>query len=60
MYGNYNAVKWDWEEGLDEDHKAKNCIKCGKCEKACPQKLSIRADLERVQADLDKKEFVIS
>ena len=60
MYGNYNAVKWDWEEGLGEDHKAKNCIKCGKCEKACPQKLSIRADLERVQADLDKKEFVIS
>lgn len=60
MYGNYNAVKWDWEEGLGEEHKAKNCIKCGKCEKACPQKLSIRADLERVQADLDKKEFVIS
>ena len=53
-------MKWDWEEGLGEDHKAKNCIKCGKCEKACPQKLSIRADLERVQADLDKKEFVIS
>ena len=60
MYGNYNAVKWDWEDGLGEEHKAKNCIKCGKCEKACPQKLSIRADLERVQADLDKKEFVIS
>ena len=60
MYGNYNAVKWDWEGGLGEEHKAKNCIKCGKCEKACPQKLSIRADLERVQEDLDKKEFVIS
>lgn len=60
MYGNYNAVKWDWEDGIGEEHKAKNCIRCGKCEKACPQKLTIRADLERVQADLDKKEFVIS
>ena len=59
MYRNYNMVKDRWENGLAEENKAKNCIKCGKCEKVCPQKLSIREDLERVQADLDKKEFVI-
>lgn len=59
MYQNYNAVKWQWETGLGEAKQAKNCIKCGKCEQACPQKLSIRADLEKVQADLDKKEMIL-
>ena len=57
MYQNYNMVKGRWEREMGEEKQAKNCIKCGKCEKACPQKLSIRADLERVQADLDRKEF---
>ena len=59
MYQNYNMVKWRWEEELADGKQAKCCVKCGKCEAACPQKLSIRKDLERVQADLDKKEFVI-
>lgn len=59
MYRNYNMVKDRWENGLAEENKAKNCIKCGKCEKACPQKLSIREDLARVQDDLDKKEYII-
>lgn len=59
MYQNYNVVKWAWEQGLGEEKQAKNCIKCGKCEKACPQKLQIRRDLEKVQADLDKKEMIL-
>lgn len=58
MYQNYNMVKNRWENGLGEEKQAKNCIKCGKCEKACPQKLSIREELEKVQQDLDRKEFV--
>jgi len=57
MYRNYNMVKGKWERELGDEHQAKNCIKCGKCEKACPQKLSIRADLEKVQADLDNGVF---
>ena len=57
MYQNYNAVQWSWENELGEEKQARNCIKCGKCEQACPQKLSIRADLEKVQEDLDKKEM---
>ena len=57
MYQNYNQVQWTWENELGEEKQAKNCIKCGKCEQACPQKLSIRADLEKVQEDLDKKEM---
>ena len=59
MYQNYNVVKWNWEKEMGESKQAKCCVKCGKCEAACPQKLSIRQDLERVQADLDKREFVI-
>lgn len=58
MYQNYNMVKNSWENGLGDEKQAKNCVKCGKCEKACPQKLHIREDLERVQKDLDKKEYV--
>ena len=57
MYQNYNQVQWSWENELGEEKQAKNCIKCGKCEQACPQKLAIRDDLEKVQEDLDKKEM---
>lgn len=58
MYQNYNVVSWSWEN-LGEKGQAKNCIQCGKCEKACPQKLSIREDLKKVQEDLDKKEMIL-
>ncbi len=59
MYQNYNVVQWKWETDLGDAKQAKNCVKCGKCEQQCPQKISIRQDLERVQADLDKKEMVL-
>lgn len=59
MYQNYNMVKNNWEKNLGEEKQAKNCVKCGKCEKVCPQKLHIRDDLEKVQADMDRKEFVL-
>lgn len=59
MYQNYNVVKWQWETEIGEKGQAKNCIKCGKCEMHCPQKLSIRDDLEKVQRDLDKKEMLL-
>lgn len=58
MYQNYNMVKGGWENRLGEEKQAKNCVKCGKCEKACPQKLHIREDLAKVQEDLEKREFV--
>lgn len=59
MYQNYNIVKGRWEREIGDKAQAKNCIKCGKCEQVCPQKLPIRQDLERVQIDLDKKEMIL-
>ena len=59
MYQNYNTVSWSWENDLGDKKQAKNCVKCGKCEQVCPQKLSIRDDLAKAQADLDKKELVL-
>ncbi len=57
-YQNYNMVRHGWET-MEEKSKPVNCKKCGKCERACPQKLSIREDLVKAQEDLDKKEMVL-
>ncbi len=59
MYQKYSMVKNNWEKNIGEEKQAKNCVKCGKCEAACPQKLNIREDLVKVQEDLDKKEFML-
>ncbi len=53
MYGTYEHVKWDWEKGLDDGKKARNCVACGRCETLCPQKLPIRRDLAQAQRELD-------
>lgn len=36
--------------------KASDCVKCGKCEKACPQHLNIRQLLESVAAEFEAKQ----
>lgn len=53
VYQKYEAVKFGWE-GLAQKERAESCIKCGKCETVCPQHLSIRENLERVQRDLEE------
>lgn len=53
MYQNYNMVKWRWE-GRDEKKLPVSCVRCGKCENVCPQKIKIREDLARAQKDLDE------
>ena len=47
------------EKEMADAQQPKNCIKCGKCEQACPQKIAIREDLEKVQVDLDKREMIL-
>jgi len=61
----YNAQKQDnkdaWKSQVDyygslasRGSKASDCIKCGKCEKLCPQHLPIRKYLEDVAAEFDQ------
>lgn len=53
IYENVDEAKWNWTKAMDDAKKAKNCVKCGKCEQACPQHIAIREDLERLQKELD-------
>ncbi len=52
IYQKYSVVKGRWE-GMKDEEKPVNCVECGACEEQCPQKISIRQDLKRVQEDLD-------
>lgn len=53
MYDNKELVKWTVDEMKKDNSFASNCIKCGKCEKLCPQHISIRNDLEKVKNELN-------
>ncbi len=53
IYENVGALKWSWSNDVEESEKPGSCVECGLCEKACPQKLSIRADLKLLQQELD-------
>lgn len=52
IYQKYESVQWAWES-MEEKERANVCIKCGKCEAACPQKISIRKDLETLYGELN-------
>ena len=52
MYQNYGVVKWNWDNMVKDGKTAEACKKCGKCEQACPQHLSIREDLQKVLTDI--------
>ena len=64
LFSDYNREKlfskktWNnsyyYEINTAEGGKASDCIKCGKCEKACPQHLPIRELLEKVAAEFEK------
>ena len=57
VYGNVKDTVYSWTKEISDEAKPKNCIKCGKCEKVCPQKIHIREDLERLQKELDRIMF---
>lgn len=56
IYQKYGVVKDRWE-GMKDGEKPKNCVECGACEEQCPQKINIREDLKRVQAELDAPQW---
>lgn len=53
-FGNWNTDYYYNNIHTTEGTKAKDCLKCGKCEKICPQHLEIRKLLEDVSAEFDK------
>ena len=50
LYGNMKLSKGreNWLVTMHGHKRAGECIKCGKCEEACPQHIQIRDELERV------------
>ncbi len=54
LYGDKAAAQHqeDWLVGGHGKSKAAECVKCGECEKACPQHISIREELKKAAAAL--------
>ena len=55
IHQDWNADYYYNEIHTSSGHRASDCIKCGKCEKICPQHLPIRKLLEDVAAEFEKK-----
>lgn len=53
IFQNKHHTSWHWENALDNNEKAFNCVSCGQCEEVCPQNIHIREDLSRLQKELD-------
>ncbi|MCM1546522.1 MAG: aldo/keto reductase [Clostridiales bacterium] len=54
IYHDWNADYYYTEVHTKNRGKASECIKCGKCEKACPQHLPIRDLLKSVAKEFEK------
>lgn len=54
LYHDWNADYYYNVVHTSEGHKASDCIKCGKCEKACPQHLPIRELLVKVADEFER------
>ena len=54
IYQDWNADYYYNDVYTKPGKKASDCIKCGKCEKTCPQHLEIRTLLENVAKEFEK------
>ena len=55
LYHDWNADYYYHHVHTAEGRQASDCLKCGKCEKVCPQHLEIRKLLEEVSKEFEKK-----
>lgn len=53
QYKDWNSNK-NYDEHTKDKGKASDCIKCGKCERTCPQHLEIRKYLETISKMFEK------
>ena len=56
LYHDWNAAYYYSKVHTKHGGKASDCIKCGKCEASCPQRLPIRKLLTDVAAGFEKPE----
>lgn len=54
-YENLSYIKHKYNSMKSNNVLASLCVKCGKCETMCPQKINIRSDLERVVLEVISK-----
>lgn len=54
IYHDWNADYYYSNVHTSQGRRASDCVKCGKCEKACPQHLEIRRLLEDVAKEFEK------
>ena len=55
VFNNWNTDYYYHNVYTTQNGKASDCIKCGKCESACPQHLSIRELLADVAGEFDRQ-----
>lgn len=56
LHHDWNADYYYEEVHTASGRRASDCLKCGKCEKICPQHLPIRKLLEEIAKEFDKPE----
>lgn len=56
LHHDWNADYYYEEVHTSPGRRASDCLKCGKCEKICPQHLPIRKLLEEIAKEFDKPE----
>ena len=56
LHHDWNADYYYEEVHTAPSRRASDCLKCGKCEKICPQHLPIRKLLEEIAKEFDKPE----